>query len=99
MERPWRIFDARVPEILRAMRPEDMLFFTADHGCDPTFTAHTDHTREYIPLLVNGSMVKPGVDLGTRDSFADIAQTIAEYLGIPELDAGTSFFSEIAKDN
>ncbi|MDP8214566.1 MAG: phosphopentomutase [Candidatus Euphemobacter frigidus] len=90
-------FDARVPEILRAMRPEDMLFFTADHGCDPTFTAHTDHTREYIPLLVNGSMVKPGVDLGTRDSFADIAQTIAGYLGMPELKYGKSFLGEITK--
>lgn len=88
-------FDSRVPEILTALRPEDILFFTADHGCDPTYTAHTDHTREYIPVLVNGPVIKPGVDLDTRGSFADIAQTIAEYLGIPELNHGTSFLSEM----
>ena len=90
-------FDIRVPEILSALRPEDMLFLTADHGCDPTYTAHTDHTREYIPLLVNGPVIKPGVDLGTRGSFADIAQTIAEYLGVPELKYGQSFLGEIIK--
>ncbi len=92
-------FDHRVPEILNSLRPEDIIFITADHGCDPSYTTHTDHTREYIPLLVNGPKIKAGANLGTRGSFADIAQTIAEYLGIPELDAGTSFFSEIAKDN
>jgi phosphopentomutase len=90
-------FDRRVPEILNSLRPEDMLFITADHGCDPSYTTHTDHTREYIPLLVNGGIIRPGIDLGIRQSFADIAQTIAEYLGIPELDAGTSFLSEITK--
>jgi len=88
-------FDSRVPEILSALRPEDIIFITADHGCDPSYTIHTDHTREYIPLLVNGPEIKAGVNLETRGSFADIAQTIAEYLGIPELDAGTSFLSEI----
>ena len=92
-------FDQRVPEILNSLRPEDIIFITADHGCDPSYTTHTDHTREYIPLLVNGPEIKAGANLGTRESFADIAQTIAEYLGIPELDAGTSFLSEIAKDN
>ena len=90
-------FDRRVPEILNSLRPEDMLFITADHGCDPSYTTHTDHTREYIPLLVNGGIIRPGIDLGIRQSFADIAQTIAEYLGIPKLDAGTSFLSEITK--
>ena len=91
-------FDERVPEILGALRPEDMLFITADHGCDPSYTIHTDHTREYIPLLVNGPEIKAGVNLEIRGSFADIAQTIAEYLGIPELDAGTSFLSEITEN-
>ncbi len=90
-------FDGRVPEILAALRPEDILFITADHGCDPTFAGHTDHTREYIPLLVGGPPVKPGVDLGTRESFADIAQTVSEYLGLAELGYGKSFLSLISK--
>ncbi len=90
-------FDGRVPEILAALRPEDILFITADHGCDPSYAAHTDHTREYIPLLVGGPPVKPGVDLGTRESFADIAQTISEYLGLAELGYGESFLPLITK--
>ncbi|MFH1038961.1 MAG: phosphopentomutase [PVC group bacterium] len=88
-------FDRRIPEIIKALRPEDILFITADHGCDPTFAAHTDHTREYIPLLVNGPAVRPGVNLGTRSSFADIARTIAEYLGLPVMKSGKSFLQDI----
>ena len=88
-------FDERVPEILRKLKREDLLFITADHGCDPTFSAHTDHTREYIPLLVTGAIIQGGVNLGIRDSFADIAQTIAEYLEIPKLQYGTSFLKSI----
>ena len=90
-------FDARVPELLAAMKDEDVMFFTADHGNDPT--AHgTDHTREHVPMLVFGKPVKEGVDLGTRSSFADIACTILEYLGIEERPAiGTSFLKEILK--
>jgi phosphopentomutase len=91
-------FDGRVPEILAALRPEDILFITADHGCDPTFAGHTDHTREYIPLLAGGPPVKPGVDLGIRESFADIAQTVSEYLGLAELGYGVSFLSLISKN-
>ncbi len=90
-------FDARVPEILAALRPEDILFITADHGCDPTYAAHTDHTREYIPVLVSGSPIKPSINLGIRKSFADIGQTISEYLGLPELGYGESFLSRIIK--
>jgi phosphopentomutase len=90
-------FDGRVPEILSALQPEDILFITADHGCDPTYAVHTDHTREYIPLLVGGPPVKPGVDLGVRESFADIAQTISEYLGLAELKYGSSFLDLITK--
>ncbi|MCX6349332.1 MAG: phosphopentomutase [Candidatus Aureabacteria bacterium] len=88
-------FDALIPKIRAALRPEDILFFTADHGCDPTFAAHTDHTREYIPILVLGRPVRAGADLGTRKSFADIGQTIAEYLGVESLKYGTSFLGEI----
>ncbi|MGI5879273.1 MAG: phosphopentomutase [Syntrophomonadaceae bacterium] len=73
-------FDRRLPEIISAMKDEDVLIITADHGCDPTF-AGTDHTREYVPVLVYGSAVKPR-NLGIRTTFADIGQTIAGYLGI-----------------
>ncbi|MBA3065162.1 phosphopentomutase, partial [bacterium] len=66
-----------------------------DHGCDPTYIAHTDHTREYVPLLVTGSMTKPGVNLGARETFADIGATAAEYLGVSGLKRGTSFLKEI----
>ena len=69
--------DARVPELLNALRPDDIILFTADHGCDPT-TASTDHSREYIPILCYGDTVKPDTSIGTRSSFADIAATAAE---------------------
>lgn len=71
-------FDARLPEILSAMKDDDILIITADHGCDPTH-AGTDHTREYIPILVYGKSLR-GSDLGIRHSFADIAKTIGELL-------------------
>jgi len=88
-------FDAALPEIRKSMLKNDMLILTADHGCDPTYTAHTDHTREFVPLIVSGSMVKAGVDLGTRETFADIGATAAEYLGVEDLKKGTSFLKEI----
>jgi phosphopentomutase len=87
--------DARVPELLGALRGDDVLVFTADHGCDPT-TPSTDHSREYVPLLVYGQSVRPGVDLDTRASFADLGATIAEWLGLEPLPAGTSFAPCIA---
>lgn len=77
------------------MRDEDLLFITADHGCDPSYRAHTDHTREYVPLLAYGKAVVPGVDIGTRSSYADAAQTIAELLGLGPLEHGQSFASLI----
>lgn len=86
-------FDARLPEILDAMRQDDLLIMTADHGNDPTKSG-SDHTREYAPLLVYGEAAKGGVDLGTRDSLADIGQTIAENFGLG-LQAGKSFLGEI----
>jgi phosphopentomutase len=82
--------DVRVPEILSAMQPGDLLFFTADHGNDPT-TSSTDHSREYVPLLAAGARVRAGTDLGTRDTFADLGATISDVLGIGEIPVGTSF--------
>lgn len=85
-----RDFDARVPELLQAAREHDMLMITADHGCDPT-TQSTDHSREYVPILVYGPRLKSGVNLGIRRSFADLAATIADYLELPAPKWGTSF--------
>jgi phosphopentomutase len=82
-------FDTQLPDILDVMCEDDLLVLTADHGNDPTFRG-SDHTREYAPLLVYGSSAKPGVDLGTRESLADIGQTIAENFGL-QLSNGASF--------
>jgi phosphopentomutase len=87
-------FDHRLPEIMEAMAAQDALFLTADHGNDPT-TPSTDHSREYVPLLAYGSMVKSGVSLGTRETFADLGATVADLLGIEPLNFGTSFAEEI----
>lgn len=87
-------FDVRLPEILEKMGEEDLLIITADHGCDPT-TASTDHSREYIPLLVYGKNVKPGSTVGIRETFSDIGKTILEYLDIPNTLYGESFLTEI----
>ena len=86
--------DVRVPEILSAMRPGDIIIFTADHGCDPT-TSSTDHSREYIPIIAYGDTITPGVDIGVRTSFADIAATAAAFFGLKGWHAGTSFYEEI----
>ncbi|MBQ9762588.1 MAG: phosphopentomutase [Oscillospiraceae bacterium] len=87
-------FDAWLPGFLHKMGPEDLVIITADHGCDPGYAATTDHTREYVPLLVLGQRVRP-VNLGTRTTFADIAATVAELLQV-ELDTpGMSFSKEI----
>jgi phosphopentomutase len=87
-------FDAQLPRIMEAMKPGDVLFIVADHGNDPT-TPSTDHSREYVPLLVYGGRVKAGVDLGTRESFADLGATIAELFELGPLPHGTSFVGEI----
>ena len=86
-------FDNRLPEIEGAMREDDLMIITADHGNDPTFPG-TDHTREYAPLLVYGKSARPGVDLGTRASLSDIGQTIAGNFGL-NLIAGKSFLPEL----
>lgn len=83
-------FDARLPELWAALHPGDVLIITADHGNDPT-TLSTDHSRERVPLLLSGAPVLPGIDLGTRSSFADLAATIADMLGVPWAGAGESF--------
>ena len=89
-----KAFDRRLPEILAAMREEDLLIITADHGCDPT-TASTDHSREYTPLLVAGHAVKPGTDLGTRSTFGDIGATVAQWLGVAAVLEGASFLGKL----
>lgn len=89
-------FDVRLPEIFAAMQDDDLLILTADHGNDPTFRG-SDHTREYAPLIVFGKNVKPGVNLGTRGSLADIGQSVADNFGLV-LSAGTSFMSDIAAE-
>ncbi len=87
-------FDSRLPEIESAMREDDLLIITADHGNDPTYRG-TDHTREYAPLLVYGKSARAGVSLGDRGSLADIGQTVAENFGL-RLSAGESFLREIS---
>lgn len=86
-------FDVRLPEIQEAMGDDDLMIITADHGCDPGDIS-TDHTREYVPVLVWGRQAKSGVDLGTLSSIADVGQTIAENFGL-ELQAGRSFLGAI----
>jgi phosphopentomutase len=87
-------FDARLAELLPALRPSDLLMITADHGNDPT-TPSTDHSREHVPLLVCGAGVRAGTDLGTRATFADVGQTLAELFAVPPLAAGTSVLREL----
>lgn len=87
-------FDSRLPEMLDKLRDDDILMITADHGCDPV-TPSTDHSREYIPLVIYGKNLKKGVNLGTRNSFSDIGATILDYFGLPVEIDGTSFLGEI----
>ena len=89
-------FDAWLGNFLPKLGEEDLLMITADHGCDPSYTATTDHTREYVPLLILGKQVKP-VNLGTRFSFADIAATVTDLLGVNYSTQGSSFAEKILK--
>ena len=91
-----RELDQVLPRLLAAVREDDLVIFTADHGNDPT-TPSTDHSREVVPLLVTGPRVRP-VALGRRPTFADIGQTVADFLGVPPLAAGTSFLPEAWSD-
>ena len=87
-------FDTWLGQFLPKLGDEDLVMITADHGCDPAYTATTDHTREYVPLVVLGKQVRP-VNLGTRKSFADIAATVTELLNVPFETPGKSFAREI----
>lgn len=87
-------FDERLPELMAAMKNDDCLIITADHGCDPT-TPGTDHTREYVPFLVYGENIKSGVNIGTGRTYGDIAQTIAHMLGTEPTSIGTDRSGEI----
>src|SRR4051812_30194677 len=89
-------FDARLSGVLPHLRGDDLLVVTADHGNDPT-TPSTDHAREYVPLLAAGAHVRPGADVGTRQTFADLGQTLAEVFDVGRLAHGTSFLSEITR--
>ena len=89
-------FDAWLGSFLKVLGEDDLVMVTADHGCDPGYTATTDHTREYVPLLVLGKKVK-SVDLGSRKTFADIAATVTELLGVDFETPGESFAKEILK--
>ena len=87
-------FDTRLAALLPKVQPTDLLVVTADHGNDPT-TPSTDHSREHVPVLLSGAAVKPGANVGTRPTFADLGQTMAEALGVPALRHGRSFLAEI----
>ncbi|WCN36858.1 phosphopentomutase [Aneurinibacillus uraniidurans] len=89
-------FDARLPEIIAALRPDDLLIITADHGNDPVHHG-TDHTREYVPLLAYHTAMQSAQNLGVRGTFADIGATIAENFGVAQPVIGTSFLEDIAK--
>jgi phosphopentomutase len=88
-------FDARLAALLPRLRDDDLLVITADHGNDPA-TPSTDHSREHVPLLVYGSRVRGGVSLGTRATFADLGQTLAEVFGVRALPSGTSFVGNLS---
>ncbi len=89
-------FDQRLPEILARLEAEDLLMITADHGCDPS-TPSTDHSREYTPFVLYGAPLHPGVNLGTRSSFSDIAATILSYFEIPSRVSGESVLDNVLR--
>jgi phosphopentomutase len=86
--------DTRLNDVIESLRPLDLLIVTADHGNDPT-TPSTDHAREYVPVFLTGHAVRPGVDIGTRQTFADLGQTIAELFHVVPLEHGSSFLGSI----
>ncbi len=89
-------FDVRLGELIGLLHSDDILIITADHGCDPG-TASTDHSREYTPMLIYGDAVKPGVNLGTRSTFADIGATVLDIFGVSKMTtSGTSFLTEVS---
>ncbi len=89
-----REFDAKLPQIISSMKDTDMLIITADHGCDPT-TPSTDHSREYIPVLLYGKELKKNINIGTRKTYSDIGKTITDILNVKEDINGVSFAKDI----
>lgn len=89
-------FDQQLGQMMEKLRDDDCVIITADHGCDPS-TASTDHSREYVPMLIFGENIKEGVDLKTRDTFADIGKTIGDIFDIKTNIAGKSFYQELIK--
>ncbi len=89
-----REVDTWFAQVQQAMRPDDVIFFTADHGVDPTYRG-TDHTRECVPLLAYGQSIRAGINLGTRATFADLGQTLAQVFKVEQLAAGTSFAQDL----
>jgi len=87
----------RLPEIMSAMGGNDLLIITADHGCDPVFRG-TDHTREYVPLLIYGRNAEKDIDLGTRENFCDIACTISDMFSLNKSFPGRSFLNIISNE-
>jgi phosphopentomutase len=87
-------FDRFLPGMMGALKEDDVLVLAADHGNDPTDHS-TDHSREYVPVLLYGKKIKPGIDLGVRKTFADCGQTLASFLGVPPIKAGESFAGDI----
>ena len=90
------VFDRQLGQFMEKMKEDDVLIITADHGCDPGFKG-TDHSREYTPMLIYGASVKEGVSIGTRPTFADIAATVLDMLGVDEHLDGTSYWPEVSK--
>jgi phosphopentomutase len=91
-------FDRHLGSLRAALGPGDLLVVTADHGNDPT-TPSTDHSREYVPLMLSGHRARAGVDLGTRATFADVGQTLAANFGVGPLEHGTSFLEQIVVEH
>ena len=87
-------FDSWLPGFLEKLGEDDCVIITADHGCDPGYRKHTDHTREYIPMIALGKKIRP-VNLGTRAGFCDIAATVTDLLGVPYQTPGRSFAAEL----
>ena len=85
-------FDSRLPELAAQLGEDDLVFITADHGCDPTYTG-TDHTREHVPVIMFGKNVRPQF-IGGRDTYADLGQTVADYFKLPPLNVGKSFLDK-----
>ena len=89
-------FDSKLPDIIETMKETDLLVITADHGNDPS-TPSTDHSREYIPILLYGKNIKENSNIGTRETYADIGETILDILNMPLLKVGTSFKEKMIK--